>query len=592
MTENKDLEQLKNDVKLFTEEVLPSILVVLAHFKKTTEQMGEETKTLVSNILSDVENKHKDVLEKLGGSSEQTKSDILEEFAGYIDEVKQLFEEVKQSNAEKTDAIDILSSDLDSFKIDTKAELEKLLKKIEAVDSKKVETLEKEEIIKEVLSQIPTPQYEKVILDTPEQIVGKINSLPEKEEFQIDFKHIKNVPVFKDNKMLVGGRIFAQMADVSFSNLQNGDFVVWDATNLRFKNIPSSGVGGVTSVFGRTGAVVAVSGDYTTAQVTESGNLYFTNARAIASTLTGYVSGAGTITSSDTILSAIQKLNGNIAALPTPVTSVSGTTNRITSTGGATPVIDIAATYVGQASITTLGTIGTGTWQGTAIAPAYMTVMTSTVGGAVPTPPNDATKYLDGTGNFSVPAGSGGLSTTKSVTQSSHGFTVGQVLKFTGGLYALAKADSAANAEVVGIVSAVGSVNTFTLLMEGYISGLSGLTGSTTYFLSPTVAGGLTTTEPSTVGQVSKPLLNTDSTISGIFNNMRGSVITAPLSLTSAHIFVGNSSNLPVDVSMSGDITIDNTGATTIGANKVTYDKLDTEGEMGLIAAMRFLSGN
>lgn len=35
----------------------------------------------------------------------------------------------------------------------------------------------------------------------------------------------------------------------------------------------------VQSVFGRTGAVVATSGDYTTAQVTESGNLYYTDAR-------------------------------------------------------------------------------------------------------------------------------------------------------------------------------------------------------------------------------------------------------------------------------------------------------------------------
>lgn len=53
------------------------------------------------------------------------------------------------------------------------------------------------------------------------------------------------------------------------------------------------------------------------------------------------------------------------------VTSVTGTTNRITSTGGTTPVIDISASYVGQSSITTLGTIGTGTWQGTAIGVAY-----------------------------------------------------------------------------------------------------------------------------------------------------------------------------------------------------------------------------
>ncbi len=44
------------------------------------------------------------------------------------------------------------------------------------------------------------------------------------------------------------------------------------------------------------------------------------------------------------------------------ITSVSGTTNRITSTGGTTPIIDISASYVGQTSITTLGTIIVGTW--------------------------------------------------------------------------------------------------------------------------------------------------------------------------------------------------------------------------------------
>lgn len=53
------------------------------------------------------------------------------------------------------------------------------------------------------------------------------------------------------------------------------------------------------------------------------------------------------------------------------VTSVSGTAGRITSTGGATPVIDIDATYVGQNSITTLGTVTTGTWNGTLIGESY-----------------------------------------------------------------------------------------------------------------------------------------------------------------------------------------------------------------------------
>jgi hypothetical protein len=47
---------------------------------------------------------------------------------------------------------------------------------------------------------------------------------------------------------------------------------------------------------------------------------------------------------------------------------VVGTANRVVVN---TDSIDIAATYVGQTSITTLGTIATGTWQGTAIAVAY-----------------------------------------------------------------------------------------------------------------------------------------------------------------------------------------------------------------------------
>lgn len=39
---------------------------------------------------------------------------------------------------------------------------------------------------------------------------------------------------------------------------------------------------------------------------------------------------------------------------------------------------------------------------------AYMPPATATLPGAVPTPPNDATKYLDGTMNFTTPAGGGG----------------------------------------------------------------------------------------------------------------------------------------------------------------------------------------
>ncbi len=54
-----------------------------------------------------------------------------------------------------------------------------------------------------------------------------------------------------------------------------------------------------------------------------------------------------------------------------PVQSVTGTSNRVVVTGiKQNPVIDISASYVGQSSITTLGTIATGVWNGTTIAAA------------------------------------------------------------------------------------------------------------------------------------------------------------------------------------------------------------------------------
>jgi Chaperone of endosialidase len=53
----------------------------------------------------------------------------------------------------------------------------------------------------------------------------------------------------------------------------------------------ASTVAPVISLFGRTGSVVAKTGDYTTSQVTESGSLYFTNSRARAS-----ISATGVVT--------------------------------------------------------------------------------------------------------------------------------------------------------------------------------------------------------------------------------------------------------------------------------------------------------
>jgi len=86
-------------------------------------------------------------------------------------------------------------------------------------------------------------------------------------------------------------------------------------------------VNSVTTVFGRAGAVVAANGDYTTAQVTESGNLYYTDARARAAiSVTGsgsYNPSTGVITINNTVTS----VNSFTGAVTLTTTNISEGTN-------------------------------------------------------------------------------------------------------------------------------------------------------------------------------------------------------------------------------------------------------------------------
>ena len=61
------------------------------------------------------------------------------------------------------------------------------------------------------------------------------------------------------------------------------------------------------------------------------------------------------------------------------ITTVNGTTGRIDVSSGAAPNIDIDAAYVGQASITTLGTITTGTWSGANLNESQITNLSTSL---------------------------------------------------------------------------------------------------------------------------------------------------------------------------------------------------------------------
>jgi len=122
----------------------------------------------------------------------------------------------------------------------------------------------------------------------------------------------------------------------------------------------------------------------------------------------------------------------------------------------------------------------------------------------------------------------------ETVTQTAHGLSVNDVIKSSGvnGQYNLAIANSKSNAEVVGIVTAVADANNFTYASQ--VLGLTGagipaITAGQVAWLSPTVAGTMTGTKPTAVGQVQKPLgqVTSNGTVMNFTADMRGKFISS-----------------------------------------------------------------
>jgi hypothetical protein len=108
---------------------------------------------------------------------------------------------------------------------------------------------------------------------------------------------------------------------------------------------------------------------------------------------------------------------------------------------------------------------------------------------------------------------------TKLITYPLHPFSVGDVVGWSGTGYTKAIANGAYNGEVIGLVNKVVDYNSFELTQAGYIEGLTGITptlsGNTTYFLSDSIAGRLTTTKPTTLTHVVRPVFASTTTTAG-----------------------------------------------------------------------------
>jgi hypothetical protein len=99
-----------------------------------------------------------------------------------------------------------------------------------------------------------------------------------------------------------------------------------------------------------------------------------------------------------------------------------------------------------------------------------------------------------------------------------------------------------------------------TITLSGDVTG-SGTTSIITSIASTIVTGKLLTGY--TIGS-DTPIASTDSILNA-FGNLQGEINNRVTKLlTSAHIFVGNGSNVATDVAVSGDLTLTNTGAFTV----------------------------
>lgn len=142
---------------------------------------------------------------------------------------------------------------------------------------------------------------------------------------------------------------------------------------------------------------------------------------------------------------------------------------------------------------------------------------------------NVLTSDANGYATWSLPTGGGAVSSveriTKTISQIGHTFNVKDVVGFSAGSYNKPIADGTYDGEVLGLITRT-DTNGFDITQAGYVTGLTNLTASTTYFLSDTTSGLLTSIAPTADTHINKAILIAVSETAGWVLPYPGYVIT------------------------------------------------------------------
>jgi hypothetical protein len=379
-----------------------------------------------------------------------------------------------------------------------------------------------------------------------------------------------------------------------------------DAEQSKLSGISSGAeVNAVDSVNTQTGAVVLDADDISDATTTNK----FTNASDI-SKLSGIQAGAE-VNAVDSVFGrtgAVTAQSGDYTKADVGLANVDNTSDADKPISTATQTALDAKQ--GDITLTTTGTSGAATLIGDTLnIPQY-----SAGGGGIAAVVDDTTPQLGGDLDLNTHdvTGTGNINITGTVTsdefigdvngairfnaKNESGATLlkGKVVSITGvsgneTLVDLADADDATARPAFGLVYADANNNAACEVVTfGNLTGLntSAFSEGDTLYVS-TSAGELTATPPSgeaadiqNVGRVIRSHVS-----AGIIKVGGAGRANATPNLDSAKMFLGNASNQAVSVAMSGDVTIDNTGVTTVGTiNSVAVATVTSGAALGATA--------